>query len=165
MPGRERVMEVLDYDPDTGIFRWKVRLSNSIHVGDIAGSPDGEGYLMIRLDNRYYKAHRLAWLYVHGAWPDDQIDHINTDPADNRIANLRQATQLLNKQNSRRSHRDSASRYLGVSWDRARSKWLAQICVNGQRKNLGRFDTEEAAYAAYLAAKAAIHPFSTLKDT
>ena len=81
----ERLREVLDYDPDTGVFTRKVRTASSVKVGDVAGSLNGKGYIRIRVDGRLYFAHRLAWLYVHGEWPVDQVDHINGIKNDNRI--------------------------------------------------------------------------------
>jgi hypothetical protein len=82
----ERLRELLNYDPDTGVFTWRVRPVHSHRVGDIAGSVrTTRGYRLIGVAGRVYKAHRLAWLYMMGEWPKDQIDHINRDPSDNRF--------------------------------------------------------------------------------
>jgi hypothetical protein len=115
--------------------------------------------MRISLDNIYYRAHRLAWLYVHDVWPDDQIDHINGCRDDNRIANLREVTNAQNMQNLHRPHSRNTSGYLGVHFVRERNRWGAQIRDNGRKRNLGHFATAEEASAAYLAAKRELHPF------
>jgi len=158
---QDRLKELLDYDPDTGIFVWKTRTSNSVRVGDVAGCSDGCGYTVIKVDKRLYRGHRLAWLYIHGTMPDDELDHINGDGMDNRIANLRQVTRRQNMQNLRSGHRDSTSRYLGVSWNPRDSNWRAVIVTNGRKQHLGHFKIEEDARDAYLAAKAILHPFGS----
>jgi HNH endonuclease/AP2 domain len=155
-----RLREVLDYDPETGIFTWKVRVSTNVPVGTVAGSLDGGSYLNIHLDGRAYLAHRLAWLYVHGEWPVSQVDHINRIKTDNRFTNLRLATASQNAQNQRRDQRQGTSRLLGVSWNSTAGRWASRITVQGRVKFLGSFDTEEDAHAAYLAAKAIMHPYA-----
>lgn len=110
--------------------------------------------------------------WVHKAWDEQadsrgivmlaSIDHINGDRADNRIANLRQATTAENSQNERGPRAHATSGFLGVGWHAQQSRWRARITVNGKRRHLGLFDTPEAAYAAYVEAKRALHPFSTL---
>lgn len=152
-----RLRQLLDYDPATGEFRWRQDRPRC-REGQIAGHAHCQGYRGIRVDGRAYLAHRLAWLYVHGAWPKDQIDHINGNRADNRIANLRECTNALNCQNVR-AHRDSTSKYPGVSLaDHARGKpWLATICVAGKKKYLGHHETEELAFSAYRLAKRELH--------
>jgi hypothetical protein len=92
-----------------------------------------------------YQAHRLAWLYMHGEWPVGDLDHINGDPADNRIANLRIATQSQNNAN-RRARR---GRNKGVYMEKKTGKYKANICVNRKQIYLGRFESAEAAKAAY----------------
>lgn len=154
--------EILNYDPETGLFTWKVEKDRNISGADIAGYLDkSDGYFRIRIGKRHYKAHRLAWLYIHGRWPSEQIDHINRNRSDNRLCNLRECTHAQNQQN-RSSVKKSSSKYLGVSWDNLRSKWRAQIQINGKNKNLGAFDTEAEANEAYLAAKAELHKFQPI---
>lgn len=148
----EKLRELLHYDQETGIFTWKVSTSNRVKVGDVAGCPDGHGYLLISVQSRLYKAHRLAWLYVSGTWPTDQIDHINRNKTDNRITNLRDVTQKQNLQNkSKRS--DNTSGYPGVSWHKSYSKWVARIKHNYKDIHLGYFSILEAAISARKAAE------------
>ena len=114
------------------------------------------GYICIRVDNVLYTAHRLAWLYAYGRWPTHQLDHINKDRADNRLCNLREATNAENAQNRKR--RDNKTGYTGVN--RENNKWKAEIKLNYKTIRLGLFDTPEEAHAAYLSAKHGLHPFS-----
>jgi hypothetical protein len=102
-------------------------------------------------------AHRVIWAMAHGRWPTDQIDHINGARDDNRLENLREATQDENQHN-RALHRLNTSGYPGVSWDKAKRKWQANIRVGGRQVNLGRFPDRQSAARAYLAAKAVLHP-------
>lgn len=151
----EQLRELLDYDPESGRFTWRVALPGQ-KAGSPAGCLDSYGYVVIRIDGANRKAHRLAWLIAYGEWPDDQIDHINGDRSDNRIANLRSLTNQGNQQNRRTAHRGNSSGLLGVS--PKRGKWRAQIKVDGKKRHLGLFDTPEAAHAAYLEAKRKLHP-------
>ena len=155
-----RVRDVLSYDAETGVFRWKVAVARRIKGGDIAGSECHQGYWVIRLDKRIYKAHRLAWLYVHGEWPAGDIDHINGVRLDNRIANLRDVSRSVNIQNLRRARSDNKCGLLGVSPHGRR--WRAVITLEGQRQHIGHFDTPEIAHQAYLEAKLEIHEGCTL---
>lgn len=148
----EYLHSVLHYNHATGIFTWKVRAANSIKVGDVAGCPDGNGYLLIRLQSQRYKSHRLAWLYVYGVWPEDQIDHINRIRTDNRISNLREVSHKQNHQNrSKSSHNTSG--HSGVSWYKQKSRWRAQITHNQKDIHLGLFTNLEDAIAARKAAE------------
>jgi len=155
----ERLREALSYDQETGIFTWLVSPNFRVKVGDAAGCGHHTGYRRIVIDGVSHQAHRLAWLYVQGYFPTNIMDHINGDRADNRIFNLREATDAENNQN-KISSRNSTSKYLGVSWSKQRNKWLATIHVNRKQRYLGQFATEEEAYAAYCAAKAEFHAFN-----
>lgn len=154
---QESLRELLRYDPDTGLF-FNLRGRRGYRVGDQVGWQVSEGYIAIRILGKQYKAHRLAWLYVHAKWPSNDIDHINRVRNDNRIANLRDATRSQNLQNaSPRS--DNKSGVTGVWWDKRLSKWSAGIRLDGRTKHLGRFNTKEDAIAARLRAEKEFHPF------
>ncbi len=158
-----RLREVLSFDSSTGAMCWSKPPSPSrVKPGQVAGSVAKSGYLTIRIDRTLYLAHRLAWLYVHGEWPTQKIDHINGDKHDNRIANLRLATDRVNAQNVRKPQANNTSGFLGVTFCRWTNRWLAQIQTGGKHHNLGRFDTPELAHAAYLQAKRRLHEGSTL---
>lgn len=144
----DTLRELVDYNPETGIFRWKKR-----RRGVVAGSECGRvtvfGYREIGVNYVLRPAHRLVFLYMNGRWPDGDIDHINCDRLDNRWGNLREATRQQNSYNLRPGLRLKDNPYRGVTWDKARNKWRAQARVAGRKVNLGRFDTaEEAARAA-----------------
>lgn len=158
----DTLRQLLSYDPETGKFTRAVQTSNRIKVGAAAGSPNGSGYLNIMLQARLYAAHRLAWLYVHGRWPNGQIDHINGDKTDNRIANLREANNSENTQNKWRARNDSRSGTMGVRWHERDQRWHARIMIEGRAHHLGSFMTEEAARDAYLAAKRKLHAFGEI---
>lgn len=147
-----RLRELLSYDPETGIFRWlKAAPRRQRQVGTVAGGLK-YGYVSICIDYRHYPAHRLAWLYVHGRWPNGEVDHINRRRADNRIANLREATRKDNSRNG--SLRQNSSGAIGVSWDAQTERWRAHITVDGKMLHLGRFDSIAEAVAARQSAAA-----------
>jgi hypothetical protein len=149
----ERLRELLEYSPETGVFTWKVRSSNRIHIGDEAGSKK-QRYVYILIDGKLRLAHRLAWLYVHGEWPNQDIDHINRNGRDNRIANLRLATMSDNQCNAK-TRTDNSTGFRGVF--PKRSKFAAQIRKGSIRWHLGVFDTPEQAHAAYCEAARKLH--------
>ena len=148
----EYLRSILHYDPETGIFTRKVSTSNRVKVGDIAGCQDGLGYLLIRVCSRLHKAHRLAWLYINGSWPTDQIDHINRIRTDNRIANLRDVSHKQNHQN-KSTQSNNTSGHPGVCWNKRDSKWVAKITHNYKHISLGYFATIEEALSARKAAE------------
>lgn len=144
----ERLRELLDYDPATGIFTWRVTHWPAV-AGSAAGYIDGAGYHRITVDRVNYYAHHLAWFYVTGEWPDDEIDHRNCERDNNRFANLREATSSQNKWNTR-IRRDNTSGFKGVN--KAAGRWRAQIQHAGRQRHLGYFGTATEAHAAYCAA-------------
>lgn len=146
---QERLKQLLHYDPETGVFTRKTANSRW-RVGSVAGTVDRKGYRQISINEKKYAAHRLAWFYVHGVWPPDDIDHKNRRTDDNRIANLRPATRSQNNANMRR-HRDNAVGLKGVSWSKSVKKWQAQFRFRKENYHLGYFGSPEAAHAAYLA--------------
>lgn len=151
---------LLDYDPNTGVFTWRETRNNNAKAGAVAGSRTPQGYLNIHIRDNPNRAHRLAWLYVHGVWPTHNIDHINGDRADNRIANLRDVTQAVNQHNQRAPR--GANPYLGVHHYPARGQWRARIWLDGKQYYLGAYATAEEARDAYLAAKRRMHEGNTL---
>lgn len=157
----QKILKTLfSYDSATGDFTRLVRTSNNTKVGEIAGYLRVNGYVEIRINWEPYLAHRLAWLYMHGNWPVEQIDHINGVRNDNRFCNLREATRSQNLQNVFKPSVNNTSGLRGVVYHKRDKKYQAQIRVDGAQKHLGSFNTPEEASAAYLAAKKIHHPFS-----
>lgn len=147
---QERLKELLEYDPDTGVFTRRVS-SGKACAGSVAGRSLPSGHIQIGLDGRRYYAHRLAWLYVYGNWPSAEIDHVNRSPADNSLSNLREASRHEN--GAKRSiFSNNTSGVKGVYWEMACGKWHARIRVNGELRSLGRFARLDEAAAAYAAA-------------
>jgi len=157
---QERLKSLLTYDPDTGEFRWAVSTSNRTPVGTVANCRDKYGYVVIRVDKKLYKAHRLAWLYEYGVWPAKNIDHINQTPSDNRIANLREADQHENNQN-RRVQRNSQSGVTGVSWNKTHNLWQARIYTREGCRSLGWHKSKNDAILARQNAEREIYSFRT----
>jgi hypothetical protein len=152
----ERLRELLHYDPETGIFTWLTRATvsrrwNTRYVGTTAGSVDCHGYIAIKLIGQLNRAHRLAWLYMTGEWPSNDIDHINGNRADNRLENLRPATRSQNNANSRTQSRNTSG-LKGVHKQSRGYTWAARIKINGSQHYLGNFKTPESAHAAYIVA-------------
>lgn len=154
-----RLRELLHYDPDTGRFTWRVRKANCVQIGDVAGS-SLRNRMVVMIDWRPYGLHRLAFLYMTGAWPKGQVDHIDGDWTNNRWANLRDVSASINQQNKRRAHRNNKTGFLGVCYHKGR--FQATIQVAGRSLHLGRFDSAEQAHAAYVEAKRKLHPGGTL---
>jgi hypothetical protein len=150
----ERLREIVHYDPLTGIFTWLVHRGRG-HPGQPAGTPF-KGYIRINTHGHKYFAHRLAWLYVHGVWPSDLIDHKNTVKTDNRIDNLRDTDNSTNILNMRRAVAGNKSGFLGVTTT-TRGKFAATLELNGERHYFGVHDTPEAAHEAYLEGKRRLH--------
>jgi hypothetical protein len=152
----ERLKQVLSYDPDTGLFTWLVQLSPKAPAGTIAGCMHHTGYIQIRLYGLIYRAHRLAWFYMTGQWPENNIDHKNITRHDNRWDNLREATPVINGHNQHLNGRKSTTGLLGVKTQHG--KFQAHIKAGGKNIHLGTFSSAESAQAAYLKAKSELHP-------
>lgn len=154
-----RLKELLAYDPETGIFRWRKTITGWIKEGRALKPMEG-GYLAVKIDGRRYQGHRLVWLYLHGRWPEFEIDHVNTLKGANAKGNLRDVPHSENAQNVRVPRSHSKLGVLGVV--RKGAKFGAQITINGRTRSLGTHQTIEAAHAAYLSAKRQFHPGNTL---
>ena len=139
--------KTLLYSPSTGIFTWLNPKAYNIKAGSIAGGLDLEGYRIIRINGVQHRSHRLAWFYVTGSFPVDDIDHINGVRDDNRIENLRVVTAQENQRNQKR-RQDNTSGVTGVSWCKRSNKWRSVIGNNGKNIYLGQFDILEEAIAA-----------------
>mgnify|MGYP006297018551 CR=1 FL=1 len=138
----------LNYNKDTGIFTWvNLSVNNQVKVGTIAGYKSGKGYLYLQLDNKSYSLHRLAWFYIYGNWPNGDIGHINGNPLDNRLNNLRDVTTRDNC-NNRKLHR--LGKLVGAHYVKYNNKWKSRIQVNGKTIQIGTFNTQEEAHKAYL---------------
>jgi len=147
---QEYVRELFDYDPETGVLTWKQSLNNRAPVGSYAGSIGADGYLGVGISKKRYRYHRIIWLWVHGYVPENQIDHINQDKADNRLSNLREVSQVCNMRNTGNA-KNNTSGVKGVTWWKKRKKWGASLMVNGKTRHLGIYDSFDDAVCARLA--------------
>jgi len=154
----EDLKNILDYDRNTGIFKWKIKIPG-YKIGDEAGTLNGK-YLNICLKGKRYAAHRLAWYYEHGSFPKNLIDHIDGNTINNRIDNLRPATHITNGQNMKKAMRNNKLGILGVC--EINGFFVANIKSEGKLIRIGCFNTPEDAAAAYLAAKRILHEGNTL---
>jgi len=153
MISQTELKEILTYDELSGIFYWKVCRGSRISVGKPAGSLDRQGYWIIKLHNKQYKAHRLAWLYKNGRIDDSlEIDHKNRIRSDNRFDNIRLVDKSLNQQN-RSLQENNTSGIKGVSFNKKCNKWYAYITLNGKRTYLGLFINKEDAVRARVKAE------------
>jgi len=155
---QSRLKELLHYDPETGIFTWKVKRKGTDGIGSVAGGLcHKSGYHRIGINYKRYRLHRLAWLYVYGEFPPDHMDHINHDRADNRIINLRCVTNAENHKNMK-MRKDNTAGVTGVSWQQ--NRWVAEIWVDNKKKYLGRFRRKDDAIESRRAAeiKYSFHP-------
>lgn len=151
----ESLREHLHYDPETGVFRRLKGREQDLKRANV-GSINRYGYRLIKLNGETFSASWLAWFFVTGDWPKQQIDHINGDRADDRFKNLREATLQENLRN-RGSHKRNTSGFKGVCWNKQARKWQASIGVNGRLKHLGLHDSAEKAHEAYCLAAHFLH--------
>lgn len=153
-----RILELMNYNPETGLFS-RLGVGRRSNKNGGVGAIYGKGYIGIRVDAKRYLAHRLAWFYVHGQWPSSDLDHINLNKADNRIANLRLSTRQLNSANTAPRGK---SGFKGVIFFKGR--WRAQITINKKFHSLGLYATPEEAHEVYkVAAEKAFGSFSRMK--
>jgi hypothetical protein len=139
-----RLKELFSYNAETGLFK---RFRNLGPKKDIAGHIATKGHRQIMVDKKLYMAHRLAWLYVYGDFPNTLIDHINRNPDDNRISNLRLATSSQNQENTK-TRTDNLCGYKGISFNKKENKWRARISKHGKTNHLGRFSSIDLAIQA-----------------
>lgn len=162
----ERLRALVHFDPTTGVFTRRIRTAQRHQVGDRADlliTAGGQsGYRRVCVDSARFLAHRLAWLYANGEWPAHDIDHLDGDRGNNRIANLRDVPNRVNRQNVRRARRDSSTGLLGVVPMPNGMTWRARIQIDGRGIHLGVFDTAERAHTAYIEAKRRHHEGCTL---
>lgn len=158
----ERAREIFDYDPLTGVLRWRVSVGHRCKLGSSAGWDQGNGYLQTCVAGERLYVHRLAWFLVTGSWPEKEIDHINGIRLDNRIANLRAASRTLNAQNLQGPGKRNTSGFLGVTFILRDGTFKARIRVEGKTQSLGHYKTPEEAHLAYLDAKRRLHAGNTL---
>lgn len=151
----EQLHELLDYDPETGVFTNRIWRGTRGAVGEVAGSYDKDGYIVIQIKGRKYRAGRLAWLYMTGKWPEYEIDHEDGNYANDAWSNLREATRCDNMSNASRPLGESGLR--GVNFDPRTRTWRARIGYGNDRQWLGPFNTAEEASTAYLAAAESVH--------
>jgi hypothetical protein len=145
---QEELKSIFEYDPMSGIVRWREGRSNMVK-GSIAGCIHGSGYKVVTINSKTYKLHRVIWVMLFGQIPNKFfIDHINGKKFDNRLENLRLATNHQNQQN-RPAPKNNSSGFRGVTWHKSVDKWMARISHNGKRTTIGFFDTAEDAYEAY----------------
>ena len=156
----EQAAEFMAYDPETGALSWKKKPNRNVRLSDPVGSMMPRGYIQVSLLGTKYLAHRIAWLLYYGEWPENLIDHINGDRADNRIANIRDVTQDVNMQNLRGPTALNKVGLLGVR--KKRKKFQAQIRLHGATTHIGTFATPEEAHQAYIAVKRKAHKGCTL---
>lgn len=142
---RKRILGRLRYDPETGHFH-RIRKGRSVTEGSAAGTMRSDGYVLIGINHRNYYAHRLAWFLCHGEWAEE-VDHINNDPSDNRIENLRASTRAKNMWNVKTTQ--GAVPFRGVCFDKVKKKYVAQISINGRQTFIGRYVSPEAAAHAF----------------
>ena len=151
---QQELKEALSYNKDTGTFTW-------IKTATVAGSKLNTGYISIKINQKRYVAHRLAWLYIHGDMPNNQLDHINRNKSDNRIENLRECNNAENSQNKINPLSTNKSGYFGVSYykNRKLNPYVASIYANGTNTHIGCYNNPIDAHEAYVKAKKQLHKF------
>ena len=154
----DELKKYLSYSPETGLFTWLAKSSDKTKIGSVAGCRRTDGYIKIRIFGLSFLAHRLAWFYVHGEWPGEEIDHINRVRDDNRLSNLRSVKKRQQQQNLKLSESNTTG-FTGVS-RRKNGVYRAHITKDGKFIALGAFSTPEEASKAYMDAKKKYHELS-----
>ena len=151
----EKLKEVIYYDHLTGLFYWKKHMGSRARKGNVTGTQNKEGYIQIMVNRKIYYGHRLAWLYVHGYFPENDVDHIDRIRNHNWISNLRESSRQCNIRNTG-NHKTNTSGVKGVYWCKEsekikKGKWNAKMSINRKTKNLGYYEDFEEAVCARLA--------------
>lgn len=136
---QERLQDLLIYDEATGVFTNRVTRNPRAKIGEPAGFVNQDGYIIIGVDKKKLYAHRVVWLYVFGRGPEEEIDHINRDRKDNRLVNLREATRLVNAQNTGK-HAKNTSGHKGVTFHAKLKKWQVQMRANNKTFYVGQYE-------------------------
>jgi hypothetical protein len=157
----QQLRDALHYDPETGAFTWSNHAGRK-HKSKPAGGFGKHPYRRITIGKDTYLAHRLAWLYMTGNWPNHGLDHIDGNPSNNAFCNLRDVDQSTNSQNVKRPKSNNVSGLLGVSWNRKAKRWVANIKHENKTKWLGYFDSAQEAHECYVSAKRVLHEGNTL---
>ena len=144
----ERLKELLEYNPDNGVFKWKIT-RKQIKKNTVAGTKHSLGYWSISVDNKIYLAHRLAWFYSYAQWPKNVIDHINKNKQDNRLTNLRSVTQKENGKNiDLKKSNISGANGVRHRKDCLKNPWQARVMHDRKEINLGFYPTFKEALEA-----------------
>lgn len=143
----QKLKEILNYNPETGIFNWKIKPSKNIAKGKITGTRTSNNYGYIRINRKMYSAHRLAWFYMTGHFPTYQIDHINHIRNDNRFQNLREVLHCENSRNIKMPCTNTSGT-VGVHWSKDRNKWVASIKIQQKLIHLGIYKDKSLAIKA-----------------
>lgn len=151
----ERLKYALNYDPLSGIFT-RASVMTGSSIGSVCGSKKPTGYIIITIDRFLYRAHRLAWLYIHGEWPEGDVDHINRNRSDNRISNLRCVTRSQNLLNSQ-LRSDSKTKIKNVCFNKQANKYQVTFTFTGKQIHAGFYDTLELADSAARQFRIKIH--------
>jgi hypothetical protein len=157
----EWLRSTLAYDQETGIFTW-LTAEGGVCIGSTAGNVNSNGYAVVGLKGVKYRQHRLAWLHVHGQWPQHTIDHIDGNRTNNQINNLRMVPQSINMQNRRTASKNSVSGVLGVYFSARRNGYMASIKTSEKQKRRGPYKSVDRAQQAYLEMKRSDHEGCTL---
>jgi hypothetical protein len=156
----DHLREIIHYDPETGVFTWRIRPSQRTFAGDVTGvAVRKDGYCSVKIGRQSYKAHRLAWLYMTGEWPEHEVDHRDRNRANNVWRNLRAATKKQNQEN-RTPRRDSSSGVTGVLWSNRDQAWRATIVIEGRKRHIGTRKVLSEAVALRAAASRQHHTHS-----
>ena len=155
---QSELKHLFDYNHKTGVFTRNVKIASATKVGEVAGYKNPRGYIHMRINSKTYSAHRIAWLYVYGVHPTDLIDHIDGNPSNNAIDNLRMADKSFNGFNRQKQAKKSSSVFKGVHWSKCNKKWEVNINIAGtKRMHIGVFEDEQEAAHAYNKAAIRFH--------